>query len=236
MTLQQQGRNTAAEEINQGIHGRVTHKNSGNSFAIIISALALIVSSISLYYSVLKRPEFHIYIPKNLLYRQDTDGTEIFVIPITVANHGSRDGAVVDFKMTVMEGGKTKGKTAVYSARYFADEDYFAGANTINKNTKQPEKRERPKSPFAPISVSGHTAYSNTILFYPADEDRNQLITQGGRYLITIEATTHFNKDLGVVDEWLQGEIKPISFEVELDKYDSEKLFYGNTLTLKRVK
>ena len=77
-------------------------QRSGGMMAIIVSALALIFSAVSLYQTVIKQAQLHVYLPDTINYTRDPDGSfEVFVLPITVSNSGARDGLVSAMKLEV---------------------------------------------------------------------------------------------------------------------------------------
>src|SRR5215470_7199621 len=73
-----------------------------NPIPILVSALALIFSGVSLYETVLKQAHLHVFVPDGIAYTRDPDGSfEVFAIPLTVSNSGARDGIVSTLKLEV---------------------------------------------------------------------------------------------------------------------------------------
>ncbi|KUO54115.1 MAG: hypothetical protein APF80_14860 [Alphaproteobacteria bacterium BRH_c36] len=61
----------------------------------------MVFSAKSLYHSVLKQPELGVHVSPVVHYTRDANGNfEVFAIPLTIANHGARDGTVLDIDLT----------------------------------------------------------------------------------------------------------------------------------------
>ena len=75
-------------------------------------------------------------------------------MPVTIANGGARDGAVVSMRLDAKD--PETGKTARFYAAYTVDARYFAGASG---------SAERPKTPFAALAIAGRSSWSGTVLF-----------------------------------------------------------------------
>ena len=50
---------------------------------------------------MLKQPELGVHVSPVVHYTRDANGNfEVFAIPLTIANHGARDGTVLDIDLT----------------------------------------------------------------------------------------------------------------------------------------
>ncbi len=212
------------------------HSTGGGPIVGLISALALIFSGISLYQTVLKRPSLRIYVPPVIHYTRDANGNyEVFAIPITIANVGARDGAVLSISLTGRRpkgGGKVK---AFYSA-YFVDAGYFSQGGASSQASEGIAIRTRPKEPFAPISVAGRSSFSGTILFYPRSGSSQKLVDDKGDYRLTLTLDTHLDVGgLGFFDRLVQTVTTPITFTVRLPHFSESDLLRGETARMHNV-
>jgi hypothetical protein len=72
----------------------------GNWLTAAVSGLALVGSVVSLWESTLKHPEIKVYTSENIQYTRDPYGAfEVLAVPVTVANSGARDGAVLSLQL-----------------------------------------------------------------------------------------------------------------------------------------
>ena len=206
----------------------ITRHSSGGRLAAIISAIALVFSGISLYETVLKQPQLNILVPSTLHYARDIENNmEIVAVPITIANNGARDGAVVEVLLSVTN--LNSNKTKEFTSTYFADAYYFVGSDNYNIATKKFERKVRPKVPFAPLSVAGRSAYTGTVLFYTTGEEFPKLVDNKGQYRISLKLVTpggkgRFSGNTG----------RTISFVTEMDYFNEGELLRGSTHRMTR--
>src|SRR5215470_7173458 len=74
----------------------------GTKLATLVSAFAFAFSSVSFYETVLKQANLKVYVTDTLSYTRDPYGNyEVIALPVTIANSGARDGAVVTLQLTV---------------------------------------------------------------------------------------------------------------------------------------
>lgn len=117
---------------------------------VLLSVLALGVSAYSLYESSLAAPQLSIYVAPRADYT-DPDRPEsvleVFVIPVTLANHGARTSAVHAINLEVTNP-RTKQIKRFYAARLGA-------------------WGETPIQPFTPVSLAGRSSFSAALQFFP---------------------------------------------------------------------
>ncbi len=220
--------------ITQATSQAHSQSHLGNWITAFASAVALIFSAISLYHSVLKQPELQFYVSPVVHYARDPEGNvEVFAIPLTIANHGARDGTVLSIDLTAksVAGGKTK---EFYSA-YVVDGSYFVKPARFNTETRTYERVNRPKAPFAPISVPGRGNYSGTILFYRKVTSKDKIINEKGEFSLTLSLNTRLDQSLGIMDSLLQTRTKPITFKARLNFFSLNLLLVGGTHRLFNV-
>lgn len=200
----------------------------------IASAVALVFSAISLYHSVLKQPELHFYVSPVVHYTRDANGNyEVFAIPLTIANQGARDGTVLDLELTATSTSGGESKT-FYSA-YVVDGDFFVPPAGFDRQKKQFVRVNRPKTPFAPISVTGRGNYSGTILFYTKGKSFPKIVADKGEYNLKISLNTRMDQSLGWIDELVRSTTKPIEFVAKLPYFSESELLRGGTHRLNNV-
>ena len=131
-------------------------------FSSMGSAIALVVSGVSLWETVLKQPQLKVYVGNSIPYTRDPWGSyEVFAVPITIMNSGAQDGAVMSLKLDLTN--PENGQKDTFEGAYTADASWFSGSDNVTNRTK------RPKAPFSPISISGRSAWNGTLLFYSAE-------------------------------------------------------------------
>ncbi|MFM1814163.1 MAG: hypothetical protein RLZ98_858 [Pseudomonadota bacterium] len=204
--------------------------SGGGAMTAIASALALLFSAISLYETVLRRPELSVYVPPVIHYTRENGG-EVFAIPVTIANRGARDGTVLSLEVSAKSKSRPDGKT-FYSA-YTVKSGYFdrsrlersaTGGLTISK--------QRPKLPFAPLSIAGRENYSGTLLFVAKDSEYPMLVAEDCEIELTLVAVSRFD-DMGWLDAWWRPEMKPLSFKVKAGNFSKSVVDRGDTVSLK---
>lgn len=165
-----------------------------NWLATIGSCLALTASGVSLWETVLRQAALEVYIGDNISYTRDPyGGYEVFVVPVTIANTGAQDGAVISMRLDVKN--TQTGNAEAFPAAYTADASYFAGRDNPTDRTR------RPKSPFAPLSISGRGRFSGTVLFYIADVKDQRVVEP--RSKVEAVLTMSMPPPRGWLDKWL---------------------------------
>src|SRR5262245_39913455 len=95
-----------------------------------ISAMALLGSALSLWESTFKQADIKLYVSDNIYYTRDPWGSyEVLIVPVTLANRGARDGAVLSLALDVKN--STSGKTKRFKSTYMAEAQYFGGRDDV---------------------------------------------------------------------------------------------------------
>jgi len=145
----------------------------GKAVATVISGVALLFSGFSLWETSLKQADLNVYVTGVVAYERDltaddyilpAGGFEVFAMPITIANSGARDGAVLALQLDVSN--PRTGMTGRFEATYTADGSYFANTGT-----------KRPKTPFSALVIAGRSAWTGTVLFYPVSYGNDKALT-----------------------------------------------------------
>lgn len=147
----------------------------GGRLATIISALAFVFSGLSYYESALKAADLEIYVPPIVQYARDGGGdTELFAVPITVANGGSNTGTILAMELTVeaLEAKDDLDKKKTYYSAFFGE--HPKNPDTANKS-------------FAPIAIPGRATYTETIRFYPQGNPLPRIVRDAGNYRFTLK-------------------------------------------------
>lgn len=177
----------------------------------LVSALALIFSGISLYETVLKQAEIHLFVPNTVAYTRDPNGGfEVFVIPVTVTNSGARDGLVSSLKLTVQNTGT--GQTRVFHSNFIAGDAYLSTKEDFTKGLT------RPKKPFTPIAIPGRSSRSETLLFYARKPSPERVLTKEGTFNLMLSAKTDGMEQLSFLDKLSANDIDSLQFTAELPK------------------
>ena len=113
--------------------------------ALLSSLTALIFSVYSLYETVIKQADLHIYQPP-LIYMYRENFRDVFAIPITLSNVGTQHGTVLSFDLEVTH--PETHKRMKFQSLHFGE--------SPKRNTRL----------FTPITVAGRSSYTDVILFY----------------------------------------------------------------------
>jgi hypothetical protein len=125
--------------------GKSLRGRAGAWSTLLSSVTALGFSVISLYETVIKHADLHVYQPP-LIYMYRENFRDVFAIPITLSNVGPQHGTVLSFDVEVTHPGTPK-RMKFQSLRF---------GDSPKRNTRL----------FTPITVAGRSSYSDVILFY----------------------------------------------------------------------
>src|SRR5262245_63874395 len=123
-------RRQAGTDANETATHTGGHSGGGRA-AAIVSVLALVFSAYSLWETSLKQADLSVYATGVVTYERDTTadgyimptgGFEVFAIPITIANGGARDAAVLALQLDVNN--TSTDLSARFEATYIADAGY----------------------------------------------------------------------------------------------------------------
>jgi len=160
---------TDANEV--AVHA--VRSSEGGRVAAIISAVALVFSAYSLWETSLKQADLNVYATGVVTYGRDTSddasiqpsgGFEVLAVPLTIANGGARDGAVLSLRLDVKN--PSTGLTARFDGTYTADAAYFVDG-----------RGKRPKTPFNALVIAGRSAWTGTVIFYPVSYSNGKSLT-----------------------------------------------------------
>jgi hypothetical protein len=158
----------------------------------IFSAVAVAASCVSVYVSTLQAAHLEVYVPPSIHYARDGGGdTEVFAIPVTIANSGARSIAVVSMELEVvsLKTGASKRYVSLFLGEHPRD------AAVTNRQ-------------FAPLSVTGRGVFTDTVRFYPAGDALPKLVDDKGDYTLRLSVTTAAPPQPSWLDR-LQGRTQP---------------------------
>src|SRR5262245_5625080 len=166
-------RRPAGTDANEIAMHAARHSGGGRA-AAVVSAVALVFSAYSLWETSLKQADLSVYVPGVVTYARDSaanveirpsGGWEVFAVPITIANSGARDAAVVAVELDVKN--LPTGLRARFEATYIAEPSYF------NPNPDS----VRQKAPFSALVIAGRSAWRGTVVFYPVSYSNGKALT-----------------------------------------------------------
>ena len=201
------GVNDAVEATTRGGEGIVT---------AIASALALVFSAYSLYDTSLKYPDLRAFVPPVIGYSQPGNSSfEVFEVPVTVLNLGGRAGTVLSMDLEVSNP-RTKAIRRFYSG-------------DIGRLNQSASARR-----FAPVSLTGKSSSSDTVLFYSRDDDKEDRIAdqKKGTYKFKLLLNAAQPEDLGILDRIFISRPETVLFEMEMPEVDHRAFDNGGTLEL----
>jgi hypothetical protein len=180
----------------------IEHGSHGGLFATLLSGVALVFSGLSYYESSLKTADLTVFVPPMIHYARDGDN-DVFNVPITIANDGARSGTVLNMVLDVenLRPNAEKKRARFHSA--------FLG--------EYPRTDEAINRSFAPLSIGGHGTFTETVRFYPMDENPLPfLVDDKGNYRFTLTLTTARSDKQDWVETLLGTDVKPLTFELKL--------------------
>jgi hypothetical protein len=188
-----------------------TGVRTGTVLTALVSLLALAMSGLSLYQTVLKQANMHLFVPDTISYTRDPNGNyEVLVVPVTIANSGARDGVISSLRLKVRN--LNTGRERLLHATYVADQGYFSTKEDFTKGIS------RPKTAFAPLTVAGRSGYSGTILFYPRKYSGERAVPKEGTFHFELSARMKVIERLDMIDQFLGSDVEPVVFAAALPK------------------
>jgi hypothetical protein len=195
-----------------------------NWLTAAVSGLALIGSALSLWESTFKHPEIKVYVSENIQYTRDPyEETEVIAVPITIANSGARDGAVLSLQLWVKN--SATGKEQIFKSAYTADAQYFGARDDVAARLK------RPKIPFAPLAIAARGVFSGTVLFYRVGGAKNDLIEPLSKLEITLRVHTPPPSDM--LERVFNAPPNVVTVKAEVPSFYPGALLSGDNAPLK---
>lgn len=197
--------------------------SGGGWLTAAVSCTALAASGVSLWETTFKQPDLKIYVTENISYTRDPYGSyEVVAIPLTIQNSGARDAAILSLTLDVKN---ASGPSDRFISAFTADAQYFGGRDDVAQRLK------RPKTPFAPLSIAGRSAYTGTILFYPPEYKEQRLLEPRAKVEMTLKAT--MPEPSGWLDRMLTAPPGAIAMKAEVPNYLPGALLTGDMARLK---
>ncbi len=190
----------------------IEHGSHGGLLATVLSGFALVISGLSYYESTMKSAELSVYVPPMIHYARDGDN-DVFNVPITIANDGARNGTVLNMELEVenLRSDAPKKKARFHSA--------FIG--------EFPRDEKALNRSFAPLSISGHGTFTETVRFYPMDINPLPFVVDDkGDYRFTLTVTTAKAGNPGLLEAALRTDPKPLKFELRLSFLSDQHLTF----------
>jgi hypothetical protein len=190
-----------------------------------ISAIALIGSVVSMWETTIKQAEVKLHVSDNIYFTRDPWGSyEVLIIPVTLANRGARDGTILTLSLDVKN--LTTNQSKRFKSAYTVDAKWFSGKDDVSANLR------RPKVPFAPVSVAGRSAFTGTLLFYPAEDPEKKVVDSNSKIEMTL--TAGLLPGNGWLDRLLSAPPPPpVTIEADVAEYRVGILIGGYIMPLK---
>lgn len=121
----------------------------------LLSVVALVLSAYSFYDSSMRAPSLAIYVAPRAEYTdpdRPENPFEVFVLPVTLTNHGARTSTVHSLTLEVTNP-RTRQVKRFYAARLGA-------------------WGETPAQPFTPVVLAGKGTYSEALQFFPRNTEK----------------------------------------------------------------
>jgi hypothetical protein len=134
-----------------------------------ISIVALSVSILNLYLASLRAPQAEVTVAPYIRHGvDDTSESEMFVIPLTMANNGARAASILELELTIRH--VPSGEEKTLYGQYFTEERTMLGEF------------------FSPIGLPGYSDISRTVAFYPLGGLTDRLFSSPGLYEFQLTA------------------------------------------------
>lgn len=196
----------------------------GGWLTATVSGTALLASAVSLWETTFKQPDIRVYVSENVSYTRDPYGSyEVVTVPITIQNGGARDAAVTALTLDVKN--TASGQSERFVSAFTADAQYFGGRDDVAARLK------RPKLPFAPLSVSGRSAYTGTILFYSSEGREQKLLEPKSNVEMALKLAVA--EPTGWLDRMLWSAPGPVAIRAAVPDFMPGALLTGDVARLK---
>ena len=184
------------------------------SLSDIASGSAIVFSGISLWQSTLRAADLQAFVPPLIRYASPYQNSvfEAFEIPVTIINAGARTGTVLSIDLVVSDGPRRASKR-FYSACI------------------GPWHREQAVfKPFTPMSLAGRSSQSETLLFYPRNDEKVMQIVQGaGRFQLSLSLNVAGAGMPNILTRLWGGAMPaPLNFEMNLPVLDHRAFTQGS--------
>lgn len=184
---------------------------------VAASIVAVTLSAVSLYETVLKPAKPTIYISDAMLlgHRGRPDDAEAVVLPVTIANYGSREAVVTTIRLAVRRQGQTA--TRIMSSAYSGD-------------------IPRAERLFTAVAVAGHYSAAGGVVFTPADDGTERVFSAGAyEFCLTIREEADDGQADGLAFlTWLPAPPPPaFRFSATIPDFDNGQLDAGTVVPLK---
>jgi hypothetical protein len=186
----------------------------GRRWPGLISIIALVFSSLSLYETILKQAALAVYLGEVGYFSRDkVDLGEIIALPVTIINHGARDAVV--FGLTLDTDGTPQ---RIYRS------SFIGGGPSAGQG-----------EPFAPWAIAGRGSHAGIVQFRSWDAE--PLITEKHPYRLCVTVRADASRAFGIVDRLLELPPPALSFVVEpWWGFSHSDLMSGKPLPLKITK
>jgi hypothetical protein len=165
--------------------------------ALLSSVTALLFSIYSLYETVIKQAELHVYQPP-LIYMYRENFRDVFAIPITLSNVGTQHGTVLSFDLEVTHPETLRGMK--FQSLHFGE--------SPRRNTRL----------FTPITVAGRSSFTDVVLFHALA--RGSFVETTGGVTLPLRFKLTLNAD--ATGGWLgTKEPPPVVFDMTADYIQS---------------
>jgi hypothetical protein len=177
--------------------------------AEVFSGVAVAMSMYSLWRTSLKQADLRVFDSPLVRYASPYQNSvfEVFEIPLTVINEGAQTGTILSFDLEVTN--SQNGTSKLF---------YSAGLGPWSLARVKGEGL----TPFTPVSLTGRSSQSETILFYARNDSQvMQIVEAPAQYRFAITPLTTQRRS------FLRRKSKPLIFEMTLPYLDHRAFTSG---------
>ena len=186
--------------------------------AEVFSGVAVAMSMYSLWRTSLKRADLRVFVSPLIRYASPYQNSvfEVFEIPLTVINEGAQTGTILSFDLEV-----TNSQNGTSKLFYSAGLGPWSLAKVKGEGLM----------PFTPVSLTGRSSQSETVLFYARNDLRvMQIVEAPSQYRFAITPLTAQRRAL------MRRKPKPLMFDMTLPHLDHRAFTSGGgTLPLHKA-
>lgn len=195
----------------------VEHGSHGGLLATVISGIALVMSGLSYYETTLKTSDLSVFVPPMVSYARD--GRDVFNIPLTIANDGARNGTVLTMELDVEKIGGPPAGSGMKKRKFYAA---FIGEYPTGQDNKAIGRA------FAPLAIAGHNTFTETVRFYPTDDQDMMLVDDKGEYRFTLSLITAKPSEPDFVEKMFRTDPKPLVFDRVMPYFAIQHIAFRN--------
>jgi hypothetical protein len=179
------------------------HAGGGSRFSIVISIIALAISVLSLYETLLKQPRLSLNTAAAWQYsRSEASGDEEITVPLSIINDGAREAVVLTLTLTLQSQNGARIFKGLYTSAAGASSDRLL---------------------LPPVRVSGKSAYTGIIVFTP-EKRQEPVVSASGGYKAQLDIVSTHARTYGFLDRLTASEPESLKMSMRVHDFSLSSL------------